>query len=853
MISANISGSTSLLQSGGNVLYTGNNTFTGDFYAQAGLVGIGSNTVLGTGTISMGGATFRGEGGQWTLGNFATMDSNPTFAAGNDLTFSGVVNLTGGRTITVSAFDTITFSGSVGDIFLVNNFAKSGIGILQITGTWDTGGTFYTNNQGGTILIDGAAGAVVNTSGITVSWGSTIQFDNTAANNNNRLRDEATLALNGGSLVFIGNASTPTNEIVGPISLSAASAANTSSSTIVMDSEGGASNPLTVQSPSFVENNTSLINFVGEGSILGTAGNQLKFITTQPILNTVAPVGIIGNALLTTVLPTAGLIGLDTATTSVDFATYLAATGVGIASETDNINAAGGGNVKLSSADSNVGAGVTLTGSATINALLVVGNVAVAGAQALTVASGFVASASNSISGFATSSIAANLTLGVPAAPQTATAATEQGNETVTAAAEQGAQTITAASEVGNTVTITAPCTYALNEAVTIAGVTPLGYNGSYIITSVGTGTFSYVNPTSGLAAATAFGTATANTVTVTAPGTYMVGQTVTIAGFSPTTYNGTFTVLSVGTGTFSYWNPNPVAYQGAPMALGTANVNTVTVTVPGTYAVGEQVTLAGFTAAGYNATAFITSVGSGTFTYTSGTASMAAATVFGTVVGTNDTIITSNNAIATYSGAISAANINVGGRGTTVLSGNSSAFYGNINVLEGVLNAQGFSSTVNPLGNGLDSTITAAASASTVETITAAGTYYVGETVNITGMTPTGYNGQYTVTVGGTGTFSYTAGANLGAGTAFGLVNAGLVTVYNGAQLQILGTNLSLTKTLSLYGTGIEYADGSDNTGACACSTRPIRAAPFSRMKPPESCMGMAAATSIPSTRRSR
>jgi autotransporter-associated beta strand protein len=69
---------------------------------------------------------------------------------------------------------------------------------------------------------------------------------------------------------------------------------------------------------------------------------------------------------------------------------------------------------------------------------------------------------------------------------------------------------------------------------------------------------------------------------------------------------------------------------------------------------------------------------------------------------------------------------------------------------------------------------ITAAASSGTTATITTGTTPHglaVGQTVTITGMTPAGYNGAFTITaVGSTTTFSYTTpGSGIGAGTVFG------------------------------------------------------------------------------------
>jgi autotransporter-associated beta strand protein len=77
---------------------------------------------------------------------------------------------------------------------------------------------------------------------------------------------------------------------------------------------------------------------------------------------------------------------------------------------------------------------------------------------------------------------------------------------------------ITAASEAVvngfNVVTITcnAGHRFEYGQSVTISGVTPAGYNGTYIVAGVPAATqFTYTNATGGLAAGTAFGTASAN------------------------------------------------------------------------------------------------------------------------------------------------------------------------------------------------------------------------------------------------------------------------------------------------------------------------------------------------------
>ena len=72
--------------------------------------------------------------------------------------------------------------------------------------------------------------------------------------------------------------------------------------------------------------------------------------------------------------------------------------------------------------------------------------------------------------------------------------------------AGSAAVAVGAATESGNTVTITtsAAHNFVVGQTVVIAGITPTGYNGTFTITSVPTPTtFTYTNPTSGLAAST--------------------------------------------------------------------------------------------------------------------------------------------------------------------------------------------------------------------------------------------------------------------------------------------------------------------------------------------------------------
>jgi FtsP/CotA-like multicopper oxidase with cupredoxin domain len=129
---------------------------------------------------------------------------------------------------------------------------------------------------------------------------------------------------------------------------------------------------------------------------------------------------------------------------------------------------------------------------------------------------------------------------------------------------------IASIKESGSTVTVT----FGGNEippvgsSVVIAGVTPAGYNGTFTIltsaaTSTNTITFTDPNTISPLVltiTGISESPGNARTVTVTTSGTVpsaLVGAQVSIAGVTPTAYNGTFTVTSVAGSKFTYNDPS--------------------------------------------------------------------------------------------------------------------------------------------------------------------------------------------------------------------------------------------------------------------------------------------------------
>jgi hypothetical protein len=80
-----------------------------------------------------------------------------------------------------------------------------------------------------------------------------------------------------------------------------------------------------------------------------------------------------------------------------------------------------------------------------------------------------------------------------------------------------GAQTITAATESGNTVTLTAPGTFTAGETITIEGIAPNAFDGTYTVASASGGQITYTDPSAGLTQTSLTG-ANVGTPSVTAP-----------------------------------------------------------------------------------------------------------------------------------------------------------------------------------------------------------------------------------------------------------------------------------------------------------------------------------------------
>ena len=114
---------------------------------------------------------------------------------------------------------------------------------------------------------------------------------------------------------------------------------------------------------------------------------------------------------------------------------------------------------------------------------------------------------------------------------------------------------------------------------MTIAGIIPLPYNGTFTITQILSPTsFTYSDTVTGLAASTQPGTATlaannVTTITTTAAHNFQVGQFVTVTGVGVAGYNGTFLITSVPTATTVHLLQDPAITNAAASGGGSAAI----------------------------------------------------------------------------------------------------------------------------------------------------------------------------------------------------------------------------------------------------------------------------------------
>jgi hypothetical protein len=246
----------------------------------------------------------------------------------------------------------------------------------------------------------------------------------------------------------------------------------------------------------------------------------------------------------------------------------------------------------------------------------------------------------------------------------------------------------------------------------------------------------------------------TTATVTSAAHG-FLVGDTITISGASPTGYNGTFTLLSVATNTFTYTVSSSLTTPATGTITATKSGTitrvgtTATVTLPNHgYVNGQAVIISGADQSAYNGTFAITYVDSSTFRYT----------------------ISSDTAASPATGTITAQATSLATKATVT-------------------------SLKTVSSNGTASTATSLVRSGTTVTVTRSNHGFVnGQTVIVSGATPSEYNGTFTITYLSSDTFSYQIASATVASPA-----AGTITLQN----TNLAAKSTVTTLLTLSSTG--------------------------------------------------
>lgn len=189
-------------------------------------------------------------------------------------------------------------------------------------------------------------------------------------------------------------------------------------------------------------------------------------------------------------------------------------------------------------------------------------------------------------------------------------------------------RSISTISKSGNAFVVTTTTAHGFTngQAVVIQGNSVSSYNGTWTVQSAGTNTFTISGPTGNPGTGTG-GTATVNagfidstTAKAVLPAHgFTSGQSVTIAGASPSQFNGTFNITVVDADTFTYFiSPAAGAATGTITASGNTTTATATTSVNHGFTPGSSVTISGASPNGYNGTFTITSVPTPTtFTYT--------------------------------------------------------------------------------------------------------------------------------------------------------------------------------------------------------------------------------------------
>jgi autotransporter-associated beta strand protein len=165
-----ITGAGPVIKAGaGTLTLTAANTYNEGTQLNTGTIAVGSNTALGTGTVALNGGVLQSSGGNPTLANAVSLNTDTTISGSNAFTLGGAFTLNGFKSLTVTNTAQTTISGAIGESSL-SILIKQGSGELQLTGANTyTGGTLI---GAGTVRINNLTGSAFGTGAVTVASGA---------------------------------------------------------------------------------------------------------------------------------------------------------------------------------------------------------------------------------------------------------------------------------------------------------------------------------------------------------------------------------------------------------------------------------------------------------------------------------------------------------------------------------------------------------------------------------------------------------------------------------------------------------------------------------------------------------
>ena len=696
-------GTGSLTKTGtGTLTLTGANTYTGATAVSEGVLNLRHATATGT---TAGGVTVS-SGAALELQNSITVGIETLSLSGTGVSTNGALrNISGpntwGGALTLAAAaeiqsdaGTLTLSGAIGGAFpltfdgagnttvsgaigtAAGTLTKSGSGILTLTSATNsyTGTTTVT---AGTLQLSGANGATTGATAYTLT-GGTLVLDNTTAaggNKNTRIADTSTLALSGGNFSYKGADAGATNstETIGAVS-------GTGGSTVTV--AFGGTNLATLTAASLTRstgNGSLLINGTNLGQDTASSASVGRLIVTAaPTLtgNTAAlATGINTGVFDTSIVPflvgeaTATTGGLGTATgTANTLLTYHATTGLRPLNPTDEFTA----NAITAATNTRITSLTSVAASAAINSLVISGgDVSIDDAQTLTNTSGaLLFTSTNTILPTSTSgaltftaeglvTVNAGLTGTITAAITGSSALTKSGAGTLTLS---GANTYTGTTTV-------AAGTLALGANDRLANTSNLVVNG---------GTFDLATFTDTV------GTVTLNSGSITGSAGVLTGSSYAVSA-------GTISAILAGTGALTKSATGTVTLSGTNTYTGITTVSAGTLAS----AVIGNGGVAGPLGNASNAAANLVLNG-GTFQYTGATQSTARLFTLGTAAGS--TLDASGSGALTFSNAGSVALAGTNTARTFTLTGSNT----DANTLTSILANNGSGATsLTKTGNG--------------------------------------------------------------------------------------------------------------------------------------------------------